>query len=454
MDATLKGKSLPKRGMKIGLTTNSDIHLREQKVAIKDFSLSQDNAVLQGKGTVENFTNPQVTLALKIPECSPQSILKQIKTTLPLVQNKDACTLVSGNMLVKGNRDLIELTELTMLLDATTATGTVTIKDVQQKPAYEAAIHLNQLDLDRYSGKSAAKSPGIPVQLLDDLLLQLDLQLDSLKIGGAALSQVQIKLNGKDGVIQLAPLTANGYDGTIKLDTRLDVTGDVPQIQLKPRINKVKLKQLYQDMTGQEDVAGTAFLNADLTTSGLDLDDLLQHMNGTLRLEILNGNLKAFPVRQQIDTTLTAATAPPNEPPAQTTQDDKGTEFSQMTGTALIKEGILSNDDLTLTSETMQIHGGGTIDLTGRQVDFMLSVSVPLETPLNKNREPGESNALTVVPYKISGPYSALTQAADVTQFLPPEAAIPPPEEVPASVDIKDKEPVPEKNEAALFPDL
>jgi len=454
MDATLKGKSLPKRGMKIGLTTNSDIHLREQKITIKDFSLSQDNAVLLGSGTVGNFTNPEVTLALKIPECSPQSILKQIKTTLPLVQNKDAFTLLSGNMLVKGNKDLLELTDLTMMLDATTMTGAITIKDLKN-PAYEAAIHLNQLDLDRYNGKSAVNPPGIPVQLLDDLLLQLDLQLDSVKVGGATLSQLQIKLNGKDGLIQLAPLTANGYDGTIKLEARLDVTGDVPQIQLKPRINKVKLKPLYQDMTGTEDMAGTAFLNADLNASGLGWDDLLQHMNGTLRLEILNGGLKAFPVRQQINATLAAAIAPLQDPSAKTTPDDKGTEFTHLTGTALIKEGILSNDDLTVSSDTMQIHGGGTVDLPARQIDFTLNVSLPLETTttLDKKSDAVESIALAVVPYRISGPYSALTQAADVTQFLPPETAIQHLEDVPsAGGDIKD--PVPEKNEATMLPEL
>jgi len=453
MDATLKGKSLPKRGMKIGLTTNSDIHLREQKITIKDFSLSQDNAVLLGSGTVGNFTNPEVTLALKIPECSPQSILKQIKTTLPLVQNKDAFTLLSGNMLVKGNKDLLELTDLTMMLDATTMTGAITIKDLKN-PAYEAAIHLNQLDLDRYNGKSAVNPPSIPVQLLDDLLLQLDLQLDSVKVGGATLSQLQIKLNGKDGLIQLAPLTANGYDGTIKLEARLDVTGDVPQIQLKPRINKVKLKPLYQDMTGTEDMAGTAFLNADLNASGLGWDDLLQHMNGTLRLEILNGSLKAFPVRQQINTTLAAAIAPLQDPSAKTTPDDKGTEFTHLTGTALIKEGVLSNDDLTVSSDTMQIHGGGTVDLPARQVDFMLNVSLPLETTttLEKKSDTEESSVLTVVPYRISGPYSALTQAADVTQLLPPEAAIQYLEDVPAPGG-DSKEPVPEKNEAAILPE-
>ncbi len=462
MDAALKGKSLPKRGLKIALTTNSDIHLRDQKITIKDFSLSQDNVTLLGSGTVENFANPQLAMALKIPESSPQSTLKQIKSTLPLVRNKDAFTLLSGNMLVKGNRDLMEISDLTMMVDATTMTGAVTIKDVCN-PAYEATIHLNQLDLDSYGGKSATNPPLIPVPLLQDLLLQLDLQLDSLKVGGALLSPVQIKLTSKDGVTQLAPLTAGLYDGTVKVEARLDVTGDVPQIQLKPRISKVKLKPLFQDMNGQEDVAGTANLNADLAASGLGRDDFFQHMNGTLRLEILNGNLPAFPVRQEIVTALALSAQPPVEPPAQpsvetpaqppvmSAPEERGTGFTQLNGTALIQDGRLVNEDLTVISETMQIHGGGTIDLGGGQVDFMLKVSLPLENVLGKKIEPGQSSALSVVPYRISGPYAALTQAADVTQFLPPQAAIQNPPEVPGSGDIQG--PVPEKNEAAVQPE-
>jgi AsmA protein len=474
MDAALKGKSLPKRGLKIALTTNSDIHLRDQKITIKDFSLSQDNATLLGSGTVENFSNPQLAMALKIPECSPQSTLKQIKDTLPLVRNKDAFTLLSGNMLVKGNRDLLEISDLTMMVDATTMTGAVTIKDVCN-PAYEATIHLNQLDLDSYGGKSATNPPLIPVPLLQDLLLQLDLQLDSLKVGGALLSPVQIKLTSKDGVTQLAPLTAGLYGGTAKLEARLDVTGDVPQIQLKPRISKVKLKPLFQDMTGQEDVTGKANLNADLSTSGLGWDDFFQHMNGTLRLEILNGNLPAFPVRQEIVTALALSAQPSVEPPAQSSveppaqspvetpaqppvvppvmsaPEERGTGFTQLNGTALIQDGRLVNEDLTVISETMQIHGGGTIDLGGGQVDFMLKVSLPLETVLGKKIEPGQSSALSLVPYRICGPYAALTQAADVTQFLPPQAAIQPPPEVAGSGDIQG--PVPEKNEAAVLPE-
>jgi hypothetical protein len=81
----------------------------------------------------------------------------------------------------------------------------------------------------------------------------------------------------------------------------------------------------------------------------------------------------------------------------------------------------------------------------------MLKVSLPLETVLGKKIEPGQSSALSLVPYRICGPYAALTQAADVTQFLPPQAAIQPPPEVAGSGDIQG--PVPEKNEAAVLPE-
>lgn len=459
LDATIKGKSLPKRGLKIGLATNSDIELPQQKITIKDFSLTYENATLQGNGAWENFTDPQVTMTLKVPECSPQSILKQMKATLPFGQNKNAFALLSASLQMKGNKDLVEVTGLTMTIDETTLTGAITIKDMGN-PSTEAAIHINQLDLDRYAGepKEGAKAannqetasdlPIIPVRFLHDLLLQLDLQLDSLKVGGAALSQVQIKLNGKDGVTQLAPLTANAYDGAIKIEAVIDVNGETPRIQLKPRINKVKLGPLFQDTTGKDDIAGAAFLQADLNTSGVSLDDLLKHMNGTMRLEIVNGKLKPFPVRQQIRVAL----APPQkEPLPEVTAPDTTTDFTHLTGTAVIEDGVLYNDDLTVTAEMMHISGAGDIDLVHRQTDCRLNVSLPFDPTLNPKIKAPESGDSIIVPYTISGPFSDLTQRADVTKLLLPETETPPPQEPP--IPTESNEPNPENSSSAPIPE-
>ncbi len=455
LDATLKGKSLPKRGLVIGLATNSDIQLSQQKITIKDFSLNHDNTALQGNGTWENFTDPQVMMTLKVPECSPQSILKQMKATQPLIRNDTTFSLLSGSLLLKGNRELVEITDLTMKVDETTVTGAITIKDLDN-PSTEAAIHINQLDLDRYAGQlpgrtkaannqeTASALPIIPTRFLHDLLLQLDLQLDSLKVGGAALSQVQIRLNGKDGIARLTPFTANAYDGAIKIEAMIDVSGETPRIQFKPRINKIKLGPLFQDTTAKDDIAGAAFLQADLNTSGLSPDDLLEHMNGTLRLEIVNGKLKPFPIRQAIHTALAS---PQKKPLPEATAPDTTTEFTQLSGTAVIEDGILYNDDLMVTAETMQMNGAMDIDLVHRQTDCRLNVSLPFDPALNPKLKAPESGDTIIVPYTISGPFSSLTQMADVTRLLPPEAEIQPSQEPP--IPAETKEPNPGNNRSA-----
>lgn len=459
---TLRGKALPKRGLKIDVTTNSSIDLPEQKITVKDFSLTHENATLRGSGMVENFDSPHWSMALKIPECSPQSILKQMQTTRSLVRNDKAFSLLSGNLDIKGGKELVEITSLTMTIDETTLTGTLKIEDLDT-PAFVAAIHVDQLDLGRYGDRDSATGtkktveaksrptnnapPLIPAPFLHDILLQLDLQLDSLKIGGAALSQVQIKLDNKDGVLQL-PLTANLYDGNLKLEARIDASRDVPTLQIKPRVNKVKLAPLFQDMTGSERVTGTATLQADLNTSGKHLDDLWQQMNGTLRLEILNGKFMAFPIREQIE----AALAPPqNEAQPATAVSVETTGFSRLSATAVIEDGVLYNDDLRATSEEMEINGAGDIHLSQGQTDFVLKVALPSALFAGYELNLPESGAAIIVPYTISGPFSELTQQADVVQFLPPKTEPAPPETLPPAVEATESDP--EKSNSPLLPE-
>lgn len=455
---TLKGQSLPKRGLKVVFSTNSDIQLRQEKVTIKDFSLNHENIRLQGNGTLENFSSPSFNISLKVPECSPQSFLKQLDITLPDLQDADALTLLSASLLVKGNMEMAEITDLTVKLDETTITGTVTVKE-RTNPAYEAILHINDIDLDRYGLKkneapevlvepgeqqldaalgaveAEAGPPVIPVNLLKPLRLQIDLQADSVKVNGAQLSQLQMKLAAKDGLIQLDPLSAHLYDGNMKLKARIDVTGDVPQIQVKKTINKVQLGTLLLDTSKKDEVTGTALIETDIKTSGLNRDDLLSHLNGTMRFEILNGEIKPLHILQVIRATrdLQQKKTTPSVTP-----HDEATEFVRLSGSAIFKDGILYNDDLTATSELMQIKGGGEVDLNRGQIDFLLKVS--LTPALVEDAEMGLTEfANTLIPYRIVGPFTDLKQEADVKTVLRAETEKHPLQELPKQADPKKK---------------
>jgi AsmA protein len=456
IEGTIKGRILPKRGLKVVLATNSDIQLQPQKITIKDFSLTHEDVTLQGSGTLEDFSSPRFNGALKMPECSPADLLKQLKPTLPILQNADALTRLSAGLLIKSDMERTEITDLTVMVDETTATGTITRQN-ESNPAYEATIHINHLDLDRYApskkvssptteGQAKASTPLIPVDFLTPLLLQLDLQLDSLKIGGVTLSEVQMKVAGKEGILQLAPLTAHLYDGTMKLEARMDVTGDVPQIQVKQKINKVQLAPLFQDITGREEMTGKALVEADINTSGLTWKDILSHSKGTMRFEFLNGAIESLKILPLIRT----ARALHRQETPLPTADDGATGFTRLTGTAILEDGILYNDDLTASSELMQIAGGGEIDLIGRQLNFTLNVS--LAPQLTQDADKGFSEfGNQVIPCTITGPFTDLHQEVDVAKFLPPKTDNPPVPELSKQVD--KQEPTPKENDTNTPPE-
>ena len=265
--------------------------------------------------------------------------------------------------------------------------------------------------------QAEAAPPVIPVPFLRSLPLQLDLQLDSMNVDGAELSQVQIKLSGHDGIIQVAPLTARLYGGSMKVEATLDVSGDLPQLHLKPSIKQVQLAPLFQGMMGREEVTGMALIQGDIRSSGLSREELLNHINGTMQVAILNGEIKAVTIMPVIRTTLALhrkEAAPP-------LTGDGATEFDRLTGTGILEDGILYNDDLMAASESMQMTGAGEIDLTRRQIDFMLNISLPPDLAQDKDMGLTELSGRTI-PYKIFGPLTDLKQEADIEKLLPTES--------------------------------
>lgn len=430
LDGTIKGRNLPKRGLKLFFSTNSDIHLRQQKISLKAFSLTHEDVTLKGSGTLENLPSPRFDLSLKIPECSPKSILQVWKTPL----DTDPSTRLSAEFLLTGDMELAEMSKLTIMVDETTVTGAITIKDLRD-PAYEATLHANHLDLDRYAppktvtppaineqqaafvaaeGEPADASPPIiPVTFLRSLPLQLDLRLDSLKVDGAELSQVELKFVGEEGILQLTPLTAHLYGGSMKLEARMDVTGEIPELQIKPRLEKVQLAQLFQDMTGREEVTGTALIEADLNTSGLSREEFRSHINGTLRFELLNGAIKPLTVMQTIRTTL-AEHRKETAPPVAT---EGATEFVRLAGTGSLEDGIFYSDDLVAAAQSMQMSGAGEMDLARGQVDFLLNISLFPDPEHDADRALSEFGG-RMIPYRVFGPFTDLKQQADVTKLI------------------------------------
>ncbi len=435
----LKGQSLPRKGLKILVAGNTDIELRPQKMTIKDFSLRHEDLSLQGHGIIEGFSAPRFSMSLIVPPGSPTALLKQLETTLPILQEGAAVRQISAELEVTATPEKIDIADIKIKADDITITGAVSIKD-RVTPAYEARLRINHLNLDPFLAPYRRQPPDllpqsseqqllipadeqpveispavIPSKLLNKLRLQLDLHADACTAGGAKLSKMQLHLKSQDGILHVDTMTAQLYAGAMKLKGSIDVTGEVPRIELHNTIDKMQLADFFVDTGGRQDLTGTAQIKTDIHSSGVSMEDLRSQLNGTIEFEILNGEIKPLHILQVIRT----AADLPKEPttlsvPAATTGE--GTGFSHLKGTAIIEDGILYNDDLVAASEIMQVAGAGEIDLARGLLDLMLKVTL---SPALLEDGPGWRELAGIqIPYTIIGPFSEPIEEADLAAVL------------------------------------
>ena len=89
------------------------------------------------------------------------------------------------------------------------------------------------------------------------------------------------------------------------------------------------------------------------------------------------------------------------------------TTFTALTGSFTMASGVASNQNLVLASPALGLTGKGTIDVYHRTIDYRVEPSLPGGIQGGKSGIYG-----TAVPITISGPWSAVSYAPDVTAVV------------------------------------
>ncbi len=429
----------------VRLATSAFIDLAGKNAKLEKFSLSSRDLAIMLKAEIMNFADPVYSGSLQIPEFSLRKFLEQNKLSQPLWKDESALHQLGFSCEFKGDRNRIDVSAIQAILDGAHASGDFVLTDPKQ-PAYDLQMHLDRLDLDRYAvasqqsevavaaqdkdtgekaadkgaanaiSKGAALQPLFPVELLRGLQFHLDLSVDSMKMSGAELTKVTLKAEGKDGLLALKPFHANLYDGSLSLESNLDVRGKTPKLKLKQDLDHVQVGPLLHDMTGKNELTGTAVVSLQVDSSGNSQKQLIGHANGKMNLALENGVIKKLHILQVIrqgkavfDGEVLAKNA-----------EDEPTGFAHISATGVIKEGVLQSHDLKAASDLMNVSGSGKVDLGDEYVDYLLKIS--LTRGMDRNKKSGKTDySKFVIPYHIHGTFSELKQEADVVGIFKSE---------------------------------
>ena len=240
----------------------------------------------------------------------------------------------------------------------------------------------------------------LPMQILRDLDIDGELKIAKMKIQNLNMEDFTMRLTAQKGLVALKPVRLKMYGGEVVAKVAVDATGELPKYGVGKSFKGLQVGALLNDYMGESPISGMASGEVNLTTRGEWLSKLKMNSNGTMKLAFVDGALNGFNIRQSIDEA--KAKLKGDDPPAGKALK---TDFSSLTISGVIKNGVFTSEDLDLQAPLLRVGGKGSADLNREVVDYLVNAKLVGST---KGQEGGSADELAglTIPVRIKGPFT------------------------------------------------
>ncbi|TLY48311.1 MAG: AsmA family protein [Gammaproteobacteria bacterium] len=255
---------------------------------------------------------------------------------------------------------------------------------------------INQIKLTgRIIGQHILNNPGFAGTLASQ----------QIKTGNLVFQQIHLGFQFSDNLLTLNPINAKFYQGNYQGNASINLNSKVPKIAAQNQFNQINTALLFQDLINKSQIqlAGLATLNLNVSTAGDTADVLIRNLTGQGRFNLDQGALKGINLSYWI--ALGKALLKHEVTPKNTGPD---TPFDKFNGSFNINQGVVSNNDLIITSGRLRVNGRGTLNLPLQQINYEVQAQ-----PLLADGSP-EGIA---IPIRISGPLQHISVSPILDQL-------------------------------------
>ncbi|OGB27490.1 MAG: hypothetical protein A3I66_06290 [Burkholderiales bacterium RIFCSPLOWO2_02_FULL_57_36] len=286
--------------------------------------------------------------------------------------------------------------------------------------AYTFDVAIDRLDADRYQAKPSAAAQKtaqaekpIDLSALRDLRATGGLRIGALKTQNIKTSNVRLDLRASGGKLDVSPLSANLYGGTATGSASITASSP-PRFAIRQNLTGVNVGPLLKDAIGKDPIEGRGNVALDVTAAGGTFTQLKKGLNGTARLALRDGAVRGINVAQTVRSAKSKVgeIRGKEQPQTGTGSSSEKTDFSELTGSFRIANGVAHNNDLDVKSPLIRVNGSGTIDLGEERVDYLAKTTIVSTLKGQGGPELEGLKGLTI-PVKLSGPFTAIGYRID-----------------------------------------
>lgn len=412
----LQGEELPKGGLQTELLTTLLLDRIKDSIELQNLTLSANELHLTSTIFGQSLSSsPIFEGKLQLAKFSPRELMSQLALPLPVTADSAAFSQFSLKSHFRADTKNIALSKLDIRFDQSRLTGQLKLLNFTQ-PAYRFKIKLDQVDVDRYlpppadtpnNAASLAEEPRsttetslIPVETLLPLDAEGEFAVDKFTMNKIHAQFIKLVIVAKSGEIRIDQTVKRFYDGSINGHITLDVRGNTPQITVTEHAKKILAEPLIKDVADVDILSGMGGFNANLTTRGQTIAQFKQNLSGKFDFTFNNGAIKGLNIAQE----LREAKAKITGKRSPTHRTKKRTDFSQLSASARVEQGLIHNRDLLMKSPFLRLTGKGEIDLVTETLDYLVR---PVVVSSDKGEGGKELDDLTglPIPIQLKGPW-------------------------------------------------
>jgi AsmA protein len=374
-----------------------------------------------------NITNPATQLhydmALAIKPFSPRKLLGVLNPDL-VIQTADPAALKSLAMSAKiqGDQKRVKISDGLLILDDSKMILSSDVGDFTG-PKVSFDLNLDRMDVDRYLPPPSEKKPPeeqkpqpVPVAppkpdyaALRKMVLDGKITIGELKVKGARVQEVLLKVSGRDGLFNLDPFSLKLYQGDLQTVGTLDVREDSPISRVTVTAKDISVQPLLKDVVQKDFLAGTVKAAVSIRMKGDDPQAIKKSLNGKGDLLFKDGAIVGIDLAGMVRNVKSAflMEKTPTEKPR--------TDFSELNAPFTLTNGVFDTSGTTLASPLLRLLATGKADLVQETLDLRVEPKL-VETLVGQGDTKQRGGIM--VPILVGGTFSKPTFRPDLEGML------------------------------------
>ncbi|MGU5685912.1 AsmA family protein [Aeromonas allosaccharophila] len=370
LTAALEGDALPRPQMKLKLAGFARAELDKQLITLSKLVMSADEALLSGDGSVQLGAVPALTFDLKGDTLDLDSWLAKSAPTTTAQAKESKPATGASNAAASGNKAAAGKSE--------------TLSTVE--PDLDA---LKGVDLD---GR---------------------VQLGSLRLKGLDLGAVDLQVALAKGLLTLKQFSATVAGGQVKANGVLDARQQPATYKVHKQVAGVNIRPLLQTLVQSDLLEGKGDLDVQVQGRGLSALALRNGMQGKVTLKLSDGALHGINLPEMIREARATLTGKG----AEQVKEARKTDFSALTASFQIADGIARSNDIQLFAPALRVKGEGQTALVPESLDFLFLTSIVESSKGQGGKDVDELKEITI-PVRIGGHWQAPSYQLDVKALL------------------------------------